>query len=636
MSDASDVFDTDDAEDVLRVLRAMAEPFNSFHLRVALGSRLMGLSLAQLDRLNHDEVYWESFIECFRDYHTHWHEFGVMPTLHRFFTDQKVPERYLQAPNGERAVTDLFHISELLQQASETIQGQQALIHHLEQRISAEKSGEESTQQRLESDADLVQVVTVHKSKGLQYPLVMLPFLDYARPVKATDFPIDYHDEAGNLALTFNATTEQLEAADFERLAEDVRKIYVAMTRAICAQWVAISGVTEGGDDHGETSTSAAHRLVFGAGYPRAEKDQPISEMFALVSPKLSVSPYQVELNSQFRAARVVDNLGIDPWWISSYSSLSFGGKEGEAVSQNAPSELPIDEQIYDDDADQASDSRQAESQKLMDRLPRGSHIGTFLHGVIEWAAEQRALTSDGERLVGFAAAQADETLRMQMLEARCRKRGLAGFAPELSDWLQTFLNTRWHLSGFPEQPSVNFRLCDLSVNDMSVEMEFMFEANKVNTQRLDSLVRQYTWGGLERPAVNFQQLQGMFKGFIDLIAKVDGKYYVIDWKSNGLGTQDADYCFDNLRGALLKKRYDLQYVLYLVALHRHLKDRIPKYDYDTHVGGAVYYFLRGFENPQTQGLIMDKPPKHLIETLDAMFSGRELSEAYQQELVYV
>ncbi len=629
LSDANDVFDTEDADDILHVLKAMAEPFNSFNLRVALGTRLMGMSLAELDALNHDEIYWEGFIEQFRRYHHHWFEFGIMATLHRFFTEQKVPERYLNQPNGERSITDLFHISELLQQASETIQGQQALIHHLEQCITAEKSGQESTQQRLESDADLVQVVTVHKSKGLQYPLVMLPYLDAARTVKSSDLPIEYHDDQENLVLSFSPSNEQVARADSERLAEDVRKIYVAMTRAICAQWLAIGDAA--GSELGDF-TSAAHALLGASANHVVAAHQEDSEVFSVVQAMSSVAPYVGLTVPEFCPARQVNALSISPWWIASYSSLSFGGKEGGGEIEAGSPEQAIDEQMLDDDQGEPV-TEVVQSHKLMHKLPRGSHMGTFLHGIIEWAAEQRT-EINGEKRKGFAAVQGDADLRLNMLESRCRKRNLSEYAEPLSDWLGDFLGKTWRLDRIPEQAPVTFRLMDVPPEDMAVELEFMFSASKVQAQHLDSLVRQQTWGGQERPAAQYQMLEGMFKGFIDLVAKVDGKYYVIDWKSNGLGADDAAYDEASLRDALLKKRYDLQYVLYLVALHRHLKERIPGYRYEEHIGGAVYYFIRGYENETTQGLIMDKPPKALIEALDKMFAGETV--VLQQELSYV
>ena len=622
LSDSNDVFETEEAQDILRVLRAMAEPYNSYHLRIALGSRLMGMSLYELDRLNHDEVFWESFIEQFRSLHHHWLSFGVMATLHRFFTEQKVTSRYLNDANGERSITDLFHITELLQQASEVVQGQQALIHYLEQCITSEASGEESRQQRLESDADLVQVVTVHKSKGLQYPIVMLPYLDYVRPVKSSDLPIEYHHTDGELRLTFTPEADEVKQADFERLAEDVRKIYVAMTRAVCAQWVAVEDLKGTKENPEPELISAGHALVGRSSGSVLQQYIGMEEVFTVAEPKEEVEAYKPSEDLAPRDARRVEDLGIEPWWIASYSSIQYGAKSEPVFPQSTEAEKAIDEQISDDDTEQSESSTSGKALKLMHRLPRGSFMGTFLHGLIEWAAEQRFETTDGQRLLGFSAAVADDDTRLEALYSRCRKRNLDEFALGLSDWLKDFLSTAFDLSSLTQKPEHKLRLMDLSPKQIAVELEFMFAANQVNTMRMDELVRRHTWQGKERPMASFQALQGMFKGFIDLVANIDGQYFVIDWKSNFLGSSDEDYHADALQEALLKKRYDLQYVLYLVALHRHLKERIQNYSYDEHVGGAIYFFLRGYENHETQGLVMDKPPKVLIEALDQLFAG--------------
>lgn len=620
LSDANDVFETEEADDILRVLRAMAEPYNSYYLRIALGSRLMGMALYDLDRLNHDEVFWEGFIEQFRSYHQHWLTFGVMATLHRFFNDQNVTRRYLKDANGERSITDLFHISELLQQASEVVQGQQALIHHLEQCITTESSGEESRQQRLESDADLVQVVTVHKSKGLQYPIVMLPYLDYVRPVKSSDLPIEYHDSDGQLRLTFAPEVDEVETADYERLAEDVRKVYVAMTRAICAQWVAVEDPVGSKDNPEPPLNSAGHRLLGRSEGSVLSQYKLLEDVFSTATPKLTEPQYQPNTQANPRSARSVDELGIEPWWIASYSSISYGGKSDVMFPESTETEQAADEQISDDDTPSMELSLDQHGDKLMHRLPRGSMMGTFLHGLLEWAAEQRYETPEGKRMQGFAAAVADQDGRQEALYRRCRKRSLESYAQGLSDWVADFLSVPFNISSLTQQPNHRIRLMDLAPEQVSVELEFMFAVNQVTTHELDQLVRRNTWQGRERPMANFQKLAGMFKGFIDLVAQIDGQYFVIDWKSNHLGKTDEDYHSAALEDALLKKRYDLQYVLYLVALHRHLKDRIPDYSYETHVGGAIYFFLRGYENSETQGLIMDKPPKALIEALDTLF----------------
>jgi exodeoxyribonuclease V beta subunit len=157
-------------------------------------------------------------------------------------------------------------------------------------------------------------------------------------------------------------------------------------------------------------------------------------------------------------------------------------------------------------------------------------------------------------------------------------------------------------------------------------ELEFWFESHQVNTLTMDRVVRAQTLNGAARPQAHEVTFNGMLKGFIDLVFEHQGRYYVLDYKSNALGDDDAAYVPDAMAAKILDARYDLQYVIYLLALHRLLKARLPDYDYDTHIGGAVYLFLRGCDAPGA-GAFVERPDKALIESLDRQFAGiRELS----------
>jgi exodeoxyribonuclease V beta subunit len=169
--------------------------------------------------------------------------------------------------------------------------------------------------------------------------------------------------------------------------------------------------------------------------------------------------------------------------------------------------------------------------------------------------------------------------------------------------------------------------LQDLTPHQIQVEMEFWIESRAVDTISLDRLVQTHCLAGQARPAVLASRLNGMLKGFIDLVFEHAGRYYVLDWKSNWLGPDDGAYTPEAMRSAMLHHRYDLQYALYLLALHRQLRARLPGYDYDRHVGGAVYVFLRG-SHAASQGLFTDRPARSLIEGLDRLFAGQPLSGA--------
>jgi exodeoxyribonuclease V beta subunit len=161
----------------------------------------------------------------------------------------------------------------------------------------------------------------------------------------------------------------------------------------------------------------------------------------------------------------------------------------------------------------------------------------------------------------------------------------------------------------------------------VKVEMEFWFAASRVDVRALDAAVRRHVLPGHPRPELAPATLNGMLKGFIDLVFEHDGRFHVADYKSNWLGPDDESYTADAMRDAILGHRYDLQYALYLFALHRFLRARLPGYDYETHVGGAAYVFLRGL-GAATRGVHVERPPRALVDELDALFSAAPSEES--------
>jgi exodeoxyribonuclease V beta subunit len=245
--------------------------------------------------------------------------------------------------------------------------------------------------------------------------------------------------------------------------------------------------------------------------------------------------------------------------------------------------------------------------------FPRGSEAGTFLHDLLEWAATQ-----------GFAMVVADRGLLRDLVARRCRVRGWEHWIAPVTDWLHRLITQSLRLPALAGAPPPAFSLAGLTT--FVPEMEFWLAANRVDAQAIDRLVSTHTLGGAPRPALQPSCLNGMLKGFMDLVFEHQGRYYVADYKSNWLGPDAGAYTADAMREAILHARYELQYVLYLFALHRLLKARLPDYDYDRHVGGAVYLFLRGIEAP-SQGLHAERPPRALIEALDERFARSSVEE---------
>ncbi|MCC4290540.1 exodeoxyribonuclease V subunit beta [Vreelandella aquamarina] len=618
LSDHDKVFSSPMAAQVERWLRACAEPLASSrqaeaHLRAALATPVLGLSLAELDHLQQNELAWEERVEQFSHYHRLWQRQGVLPLVRRMMVDFEIPARLLaEFEEGERLLTDLLHLGELLQQASAELDGEHALIRFLFDAIADPESHGDSHKLRLESDADLVKVVTIHKSKGLEYPLVFLPFIANHRPVKAEDVPLRWHDSEGNLQLSLDADDTILATADRERLGEDLRKLYVALTRARHATWLglaplkglensALGYLLKGGSALSpEALNNALDELVEGSEILVHQPPAPTAERVA-----------QVAQSSELGHARTPTRPAKEHWWIASYSALRLSGTLTAPVLQPLEPTTAQEATAFEV-LDEPRDLSQPEAYHLH-KFPRGPGPGTFLHGLLEWAGKQ-----------GFDTAANDRDALNDMLWRRVQLRGWQAWQEPLAGWLSALLTTPLPLAApTPQSVALN------ELESYQVELEFWFAAKRVNTQAIDALVSKHLLPGVERPALDADTLNGMLKGFIDLAFEHQGRFYVLDWKSNYLGPNDSAYEPEALRHALLAKRYDLQAALYLLAMHRLLKARLPDYDPHQHLGGSMTVFLRGSRSPG-RGVVGEPAPVELIEALDSLFAGEP--HATQQE----
>ncbi|MDR6607042.1 exodeoxyribonuclease V subunit beta [Pseudomonas synxantha] len=611
LSDKDSVFAAQEAHDVLTWLKACAEPDVERPLRAALACITLNLSLTELERLNQDELAWESRVMQFRGYREVWRKQGVLPMLRRLLHDFRLPQALIARGDGERVLTNLLHLSELLQQAAAELDGEQALIRHLSEHLALSGQAGEEQILRLESDEQLVKVVTIHKSKGLEYPLVFLPFICSAKPVDGSRLPLYYHDESGSAQVTLKPTAELIALADDERLAEDLRLLYVALTRAQHACWLGVADLKRG-NNNGSVLHLSALGYLLGGGAPLA--DSPALQLWlrdlqqgcpALAyaeMPEATTEHYQPPQNEAALLVPLIPKRkASENWWIASYSALRIG--DTLSVGTDEAPESPQAQKLFDDERlDPQSPREVVAGGADIHRFPRGPNPGTFLHGLLEWAG--------GE---GFGAAP---QVVKDAIARRCNRRGWEGWITTLNDWLQHLLTLPLHL-GAGQAPVVFGQL-----TRYQVEMEFWFASHKVDVLKLDALVCQYTHNGVARVAAEPVLLNGMFKGFIDLVFEHNGRYYVADYKSNWLGVDDAAYTGQAMEQSILDNRYDLQYVLYLLALHRQLKARLADYDYDRHVGGALYLFLRG-TRAASQGVFFARPPRELIERLDRLFQGK-------------
>ena len=623
LSDKDSVFASDEARDLLYWLQAVAEPLNARKVRAGLATRTLGLSLDELAWLATSDEAFDARCLQLRTLHGVWQTQGVLTLLRQTLHQFGLPARWLAEPGGERRLTNFLHLAELLQHASAGLDGEHALIRWLQTQVQEGGGSGDEQIVRLESDADLVKVVTVHKSKGLEYPVVCLPFACSFREVtrKSTGF-VHLADAQGQRTLHLHLDDTVLAQADFERQREDLRLLYVALTRARHALWLGFAALKVGHSAQCRTHQSAAGYLLGGA--QAIEAGDWLAHLQALAQAQgqtvLHAAPSALprtplaarEAPAPLHAQPVYAGRFEQRWGIGSFSQLVRPAAPGAGalvptqVLRPADDELglaPVAPQAMPDMPPGRTADLFAEPAPVpaWHRFPRGALSGNFLHEQLEWLA--------GE---GFALQ--GDALLAERLRRRCERAGHGERADDVVQWLTAVAATPLAGVGAPLS----------ALGALLPEMEFWLPARCRRAADVDALCRTHLLPGMDRPPLPERELRGMLMGFADLVFEHGGRYWVLDYKSNHLGDGGGAYTQEALDAALAAHRYDVQAALYLLALHRLLRARLgAAYLPQQQLGGALFFFLRGIDGP-CQGVRQVAPPLALLDALDGLFENVE------------
>ncbi len=660
------VFATADAEQLERVLAAIDAPGDLRRLRAALATDWFGMDAAALWRLEQGDAPVAggaqgaagaldadamSWVERFSRYRLLWRERGFAVMWRSFARELRIAERLIGGANGERRVTDVNHLAELTQARAAAQPGIAPTLRWLAAQRATGGGGEDA-QLRLESDRNLVQIVTVHKSKGLEYAVVFCPFLNDGRLHEPREDALpdarEYHDASGAAVLHYGCDDEAAEMAAAqarrEQAAERARLVYVALTRAVYRCYL-VAGAYQSAKSTKEARRSVLNWLVAGAGHDFdawLEKPPEAEELAArwreLASGPISIFPLpQIGARTPLAAGHDAARLGgarqaarflRDAWRIASFSSLTASlAREQEGIAAPTDDALRPDHDalavaidpvpVAADHAaaavpDRAPGSGSTHAEADADTLaaddivafPRGAAAGECLHRLFELSAFDDA---------GGWPEAAARALHERPVEAE----------PELGTRLPAMM-TRLVADVVATELVPGLRLDALDPARRLNEMEFLFPAASLDFGALRALLVAH---GHPDVALESGTLAGFFKGFIDMIVEHDGRFWIVDWKSNHLGASADAYGPAALEIAMADHAYHLQALLYTVALHRYLRVRLRGYDYDTHMAGYLYLFVRGVRPGwrsagQAAGVHARRPSRALVEALDALMDG--------------
>lgn len=604
------VFGTEIALQLLRLVEAFYQPTNERLLVAALASGLLPYTAREIADQRDDEELWQTHLQRFDHYHQLWLRKGLLTAIHHWLADYQVAAGLMMDPiAGERQLADLLHTAELLQSEAMNMENPYALLRQFRRWVQYPDEQNRAQQLRLESDKDLVQIVTIHASKGLEYPVVFIPFGLGGRSAKEAVYP-----EQGKQIIEFSGSQTGLTKADTERLAEEIRLFYVAITRAVFACYIGLARLRPL-----EAQSALGHLLnlpLDGAGLNESihqlVKSSPGVIASSFVSPGLtSIEQPETALETVYLARHFERKLELD-WRLSSYSAMA------SQLGEHQQEYVELDDEF---EASANAPDAPAEMAELLlaqkrDRFTfvKGPQAGNALHQILELQSFARSSQAEMAELV-------NQSLRAAAIE------DVEHWQPAVTEWLIDVLNT----------PLVEAEcsLEQLEPESVLAEMEFFIQVrHRLHANRFNLLLDEFPLLAQPVRPLEFDQFHGLLKGFVDLIFERNGRFYVCDYKSNHLGDGFEDYHNEALVKAMADHRYDAQLLIYTLALHRYLKQQLgSRYDYEDHIGGCYYLFLRGMscENQGQTGVFYVKPERMLIEQLDALFMGnRELEHTWK------
>ncbi|WWO99902.1 MAG: exodeoxyribonuclease V subunit beta [Candidatus Dasytiphilus stammeri] len=598
-SSRESIYSTLEARDILYLLKAiLLITNNSQMLRTALATSLFGFDAQTIDKILNQEDYCDDFYQKFIHYKKIWFQHGVMPMLHELIISNKIYEKLLKN-NEERRLIDILHLMELLQKASFQLDNQYALIRWLELQILQPNNYIINQRPNLEYNKNIIHIISIHKSKGLQYPLVWLPFISLFR--QSTD--ILYHDRITLhkiLDLHYNNINSK-KLADEERLAEDLRILYVALTRSIWHCSIGIAPLIKGKAKKNQEEKNDLHLSAIGyliqngKSHNTKELVKSLKEIqsddIEIVytdnkseNMKIIGSPYPI---IKEKTTSVINSLGLHSNFNNTiYTQDNINNYSSKIIEELFPY-IDLDA-VFDKNFNSSTTLRTMSPHTF----PCGITSCMFLHDLF--------------KIIDFSQPK-----KGNILEKIMNKYGLdLAWIPVLNEWINNILQVdidNLH----------NISLSKIENHHKKNQWMFSFKLDRdFNIHNLHEVVRLYY--PLTHSSMVLKKFRkNCLKGCIDLVFKMGKKYYLVDYKSIWLGKNTLAYNYQNLDKFIRDNNYDWQYILYTLAFHRYLQYYSSDYDYEINFGGVYCLFLRGLTLSKGEGIWKIRPNKKLITTLD-------------------
>ncbi|MCP4681285.1 MAG: hypothetical protein GY864_03015 [Desulfobacterales bacterium] len=615
------LFSSHEALEMERVLAGIAQPDNENLLKISLATDMLGLNGQEIYGLSENENKWEKWLIRFREYNRLWNEHGFMRMFKALDLNGKILPRLMTFPDGERRCTNLLHLSEALHKATINNRlSKEGLVKWLSEKRNTDALGDEEHQLRLESDENAIKLVTIHRSKGLEFPIVFCPFAWGGSKSRNKTTPLMFHDKITR-GLTLDLGSENMEQnrlyAEKEALAENLRVLYVALTRAKNRCYLVWGRINKADTSapaylfHQPDTTDSRDNIVnaTGAGFKALSEKELYTELESVCDRaegtiRLSEMPDEAGVGYSPLSDEQIEPVfrefkgKIDRQFrISSFSSIISSRPNSAELADHDGLGEPDDPYNQEKLAELV---REEEPSGIFS-FPKGAKAGTFMHDIFEH------LDFD----------ERDDSYKRKVIKTKLTEYGFE------TSWEETIYQMVNNVLSVPltiDQQGLT--LSHIPNQNRLNELGFYFPLKSISPNNLKRIYEKIpqTESIIGFPehmgSLNFSSVNGFMKGFMDMVFQFQDKFYLVDWKSNHLGNSVSDYNGAALLSAMMKNLYILQCHIYTAALNQYLQIRLPDYSYERHFGEVFYIFLRGVDTDAGPdfGIYRDRPSVEFIE----------------------
>lgn len=570
------IFCSNEALEILLILKAVIEPNNGNLLRSALTTSLINLKLSEINILNKNEKKLEKKIEQFNEYLSIWNKFGILTALRKIIITEKIDYNlFFDKTNGEQRFINIIHISELLQEKEIKLISKTNIISWLNKQIQKPNLFSKKQKIKEKKNKNAIRISTIYQSKGSEYPIVWIPFDYYSIKNNIKTF----HNRKNfkmYLDLTENKKNKKL--AEEEYLSQNIRLLYVALTRSKYHCSIGITPIIK------ENKKKIAYKSIFLSLLQNKKNDTPYSILKKIQDnninikkiEKIKIKEEKIENKSPFIKREIKFKIN-DNWKITNYTDLinkKYHSKKNTIIKNKKI-------------------KKNQKTKKNINDFPRGIKSGIFFHSILQE--------------ISF-----NKKPNKKIIIEKLKKYNFS------QDWVSIIQKCLINILNIPLIKN-DLKLSKIKSEKKIKEMKFYISIKKtLNISKLENIIKKHD---TKFKKIKFQSFKGILNGSIDLIFHWKKKIYLVDYKSNWLGEKISNYNLKSLKNIIFKKRYNLQYQIYTLAVHRFFKKKIENYNYNKNFGGVFYIFIRGCDIKKPKyGIYYTIPNYSLIKNLDKIF----------------